>query len=196
MNPAVEAPERPIPAAARAARAVGRSLLYCAVLIPVSTAALIAALLGRRQTAVSWWRALRTWLVSNGSAGGAALRRPGTVAVIGHALASLLLGAAALVPLGIQVLMLLRGVLYGLVDRGPYDHSWGGPTRGGAWLAHFLVSVPFTLAALGALAGIAAVHQRLTRSLDGGRPAWWQLPLTAVICLAGAVLVFAWSRQI
>ena len=196
MNPAAEAPERPIPAAARAARAAGRSLLYCAVLIPVATAALIAALVGRRQTAVSWWRALRAWLRGSASTGGTALSRPGTVAVIGHALVSLLLGAAALVPLGIQVLMLLRGVLYGLVDRGPYDHSWGGPTRAGAWLVHVLVGIPFTIAALGALVGVAALHQRLTRSLDGGRLAWWQLPLTVVICLAGAAFVVAWSRQI
>lgn len=190
MNLAVEAPR---PVAVRAARAAGRSLLYCAALIPVATAALIAALLGRSRTAASWWRALRAWLTSTNSA---ALRRPGTFAVIGHAVASLLLGAAALVPLGMQVLMLLRGVLYGLVDPGPYDHSWGGPTRAGAWLVHFVVGIPLTLAALGALAGIAAVHQRLTRSLDGGRLAWWQLPLTGLICLAGAMLVFAWSRQI
>jgi hypothetical protein len=202
VNAALDAPDRPASAVPRQvrprlvrrlARASGRSLLYCAVLIPLGTAALIAVPMGQAREAATRWRSLRTRLLG---APAVPVRRPGSVAVLGHAVFSLLLGAAALVPLGIQVLMLLRGVLYGLVDRGPYDHSWGGPTRAGAWLAHFLVGVPMTAGGLAALVGIAAVHQRLTRSLDGERLAPWLIPVTGLIGLAGAVFVVAWTRQL
>ncbi len=38
-------------------------------------------------------------------------RRPGTVAVLGHALLSLLVGVVALLPLGVELLMALAGTL-------------------------------------------------------------------------------------
>nr|WP_296073484.1 hypothetical protein [uncultured Actinoplanes sp.] len=198
MNRLATAIDRPAPAVrsrplGRVAGAFARSAVYCALLIPVGTAALLAVLAGRAGVAVSWWRRLRTGLlrVAPAPAG-----RPGPAAVLRHAVASILLGAVALVPLGVQVLMLLRGVLYGLVDRGPYDHSWGGPGRAGAWLAHFLVGVPMSLAGLAALVGIAALHQRLTGSLDGARSSRWLAPVTVVVGLAGALFVVAWSRQL
>jgi hypothetical protein len=178
----------------RMARASGRSLLYAATLLPVAIAALPAALVGRARTAARWWRWLRTGLL--GAAPVESRRDPGPFAVIGHALLSLLLGTAALVPLGVLVLFVLRGALYGLVDPGPYDTSWGGPTRGGAWLAHFLVGLPMAAAGLAVLIGVAAVHQRLTRSLDGHRRAPWLIPVTLLIALAGALFVFAWTRQL
>lgn len=198
MNRLVDAADRPASAAppgraGRVARAVVRSALYCALLIPVAIAALFAVLTGRTQVAMSWWRRLRTGLLG---ADPVAAGPPRPAAALGHALASLLLGVVALAPLGVQLLMVFRGVFYGLVDRGPYDHSWGGPSRAGAWLVHFLVGVPISLAGLAALVGIAAVHQRLTRSLDGGRTPRWLFLVTAVICLAGASFIVAWTRQI
>ena len=170
-----------------------RSLLYCAVLIPVAVAALIAVPAGRSERAKSWWDSWRARLLGTPPAPG---QHAAPVAVLRHALLSIALGVAALPALGVQVLLLLRGVLYGLVDRGPYDHSWGGPSRAGAWLVHFLVGVPIAVAGLAALVGIAAVHQRLTASLGGERPARWLIPATVLIVLAAAALVVAWTRQI
>lgn len=183
----------PAPLLGRLARVSARSALYCALLIPVGAAAMFAVMVGRTGVAMSWWRRLRTRLLRTAPEP-AGQPRPG--AVLGHAVSSVLLGVVALVPLGVQVLMLLRGLLYGVVDRGPYHHSWGGPSRAGAWLAHFLVGVPMTLAGLAALVGIAAVHQRLTRSVDGAQPARWLTPVAVLICLAGALFVVAWSRQL
>src|SRR4051794_24904367 len=60
----------------------------------------------------------------------------------GRALISLLLGLVALVPLALEVNSVARGVLYGIVDRGPYDNAWGGPSRAGAWIVHLLISIP------------------------------------------------------
>ncbi|WP_405429224.1 hypothetical protein [Micromonospora sp. NBC_00617] len=178
----------------RTARLAGRSLAYCATLVPVALLALVTAPLGG-VAAAARWRNLRTGLLGAPPTP-ATGRRPGPFAVLGHGLLSLLLGVVALVPLGVELLMVLRGVLYGIVDRGPYDHSWGGPTRAGAWLAHFLVGLPMAAAALVALIGIAAVHQRLTRRLDGERAPAWLIPVTLLIAVAGALLFVAWTHQI
>ena len=43
---------------------------------------------------------------------------------------------------GLVTLLVARGLFYGLIDDGPYDTSWGGPTLAGAWAAHALISVP------------------------------------------------------
>jgi hypothetical protein len=192
-NPAVSPTTRSRPR--RAARLAARSLAYCAALVPLALVALVTAPLGGAGAAAARWRSLRTRVLGAPPTSTSG-RRPGPVAVLGHGMLSLLLGAAALLPLGVELLMVLRGVLYGLVDPGPYDHSWGGPTRGGAWLAHFLVGLPMAAAGLAALIGIAAVHQRLTRSFDGERPAPWLLPTALLIAAAGALLFVAWTHQI
>jgi hypothetical protein len=121
--------------------------------------AVIVALSGQVRMATPWWRRLRTRAL--GARSPQATRRPGFFAVVSYALLSMLLGAVALVPLGIEVLFLLRGVLYGIVDHRPYNNSWGGPTRASASLVHFLVGVPF------AVAGLLALRDRgevMTRS--------------------------------
>jgi hypothetical protein len=115
---------------------------------------------------------------------------------VGHAVAGLVLGVVALVPLAFLVVFVLRGVFYGIVDRGPYDTSWGGPGRAGAWFVHFLVGIPIALAGLGALAGIAALHRRLGVALDGGPRPRWLVPVTAAVVGVVAVFVVLWSRQI
>lgn len=176
----------------RLTRLACRSLVYCATLIPVALLALVTAPLGGP---VARWRSLRTRLLGLPPTA-APGRRPGTVAVLGHAVLSLLLGVVALLPLGVELLMVLRGVLYGLVDSGPYDNSWGGPTRAGAWLAHFLVGLPLAAAGLAALIGIAAVHQRLTAGLDGEPRPPWLIPTTLLMASAGALLFVAWTHQI
>lgn len=112
------------------------------------------------------------------------------------ALAGLVLGALAVIPLAIEVLFIARGVLYGLVDPGPYDTSWGGPTRAGAWLAHFLVGVPFAVAGLFALAGLAGLHGRWVRLIDGQPGQRWVIPVTGLIIAGVAALVRAWLHQL
>jgi hypothetical protein len=114
----------------------------------------------------------------------------------GHAVAGLALGVVALVPLALLLVAVLRGVFYGIVDPGPYDTSWGGPSRAGAWLAHLLVGIPIMLAGLGALAGIAALHRRLSVALDGGPRPRWLVPVTVAVVGVVAVFVVLWSRQI
>ncbi|MET8039680.1 hypothetical protein ABZU25_02310 [Micromonospora sp. NPDC005215] len=176
-------------------RLAGRSLAYCATLVPVALLTLVTTPWGGADAAVARWRTLRTGLLGAPPTP-APGRRPGPVAVLGHALFSLLLGVVALLPLGVELLMVLRGVLYGIVDPGPYDNSWGGPSRAGAWLAHFLVGLPMAAAGLAALIGIAAVHQRLTRRLDGERSPLWLIPTTVLMALAGALFFVAWTHQI
>jgi hypothetical protein len=161
-----------------------RSLAYCALLIPRSVFALIAALCGWTDRAVARWPRSE------------ATGRPGLVPVAGHALISLLLGAAALIPLGVELAFVFRGVFYGLVDPGPFDHAWGGPSRAGAWAAHFLISLPLAAAGLLVLIGVAALHRRLSPLLAGRRPAPWVVPLALSIPVPAAFLFVAWLHQI
>lgn len=109
-------------------------------------------------------------------------------AFVRHSVPTFLLGVAALVPLGIELLFVLRGVLYGLIDWGPYDNSWGGPTLPGAWAVHLLVSLPFAAAAAAALVGIATVQRHLP-----GRRA---VVLAALLPLPAIALFIAWLQQI
>lgn len=170
----------------------GRRLLYCAALLPLAAASLFAVPVGRARAAAGWWLRLRGWLLGAEEAPG----RPGVFVVAGHAVLSLLLGATALVPFGVLLAFVFRGVFYGLVDHGPYDNSWGGPSRAGAWFAHFLVSLPMAAAAVLLLAGIAALHGRLTAMLAGRRPGPWMLTVALVLPLPAVVLFIAWLHQI
>jgi hypothetical protein len=178
----------------RALLAAGRASAYCLAILPLSLVAVAAALVGGAGTAAGWWSRMRERVLGVPSM--PPIRRATAAAVLGHSVLSILLGAAALVPLGIELLSLLRGLLYGLVDRGPYDNSWGGPSMAGAWLAHFAVGIPFTSLAALALAGIAAMHQRLTAALTGQRRAPWLVPLAVVVPLPAIVLFIAWLHQI
>jgi hypothetical protein len=184
----------PPPRAWRALAAAGRGSAYCLMLLPAAAIALTAVVAGRAGTAAGWWLKLRERIL--GASPQRPIRRVRGGAVLGHALLSALLGVAALVPLGVELLMLLRGLLYGLVDRGPYDHSWGGPSLAGAWLAHFAVGVPFTVVAALALVGLAAVHQRLTAALAGQRRAPWLVPVALLAPLPAVVFFIAWLHQI
>jgi hypothetical protein len=183
-------PSRPRHPTRHAARAVG----YGVALLPVALFALVATACGRRRTAAGAWHRLRTGVL--GLAPAPATEPPSAVAALGHALLSVLLGATALIPLGVILAFVFRGVGYGLVDHGPYDHSWGGPTRAGAWLVHFLVGAPAAAAAVLALAGVAAVHQRLTLAMSGRRRAPWLIPLAVLIPLPAAAFFVAWLHQI
>lgn len=160
-----------------------RGSLYCARLLPLSLAALVAALVGRAHSAARWWRVEQPG-------------RAGVLGTVGHAVLGLLLGAAALVPFGLILAFIFRGVFYGLVDHGPYDNSWGGPSRAGAWLVHFLIALPIAGVAVLLLAGIAALHRRLSPLLMGRRPAGWVLVTAVVVPVPAVVFFIAWLHQI
>ncbi|UQU61905.1 hypothetical protein COUCH_22990 [Couchioplanes caeruleus] len=179
---------------ARLARAAGRSVAFCAVLLPASVVTVLLASTGRSAAAVRSWRRLRVRVLGRSDVD--VVRQPGTARVIGHGLVGALLGLAALVPLGVEALFVMRGVLYGFVDPGPYDHSWGGPGKGGAWAVHFLVGLLLSPAGFLMMAGIAAVQDRLTLRLLGHRIPRWVTAAATVLTLGAAAFVVAWSRQI
>jgi len=84
-----------------------------------------------------------------------------------------------------------------VVDHGPYDHSWGGPSLAGAWLAHAAVSLPFAAAALGLLWLVAELDTRLgAHLLRGERPRAWVWPTALLACAGGALFVVAWIHQL
>src|SRR5690348_15933314 len=105
---------------------IGQAVLYCSGLSLVSAASLGLAVAGRPATAArlsSGWQ----------SRIGRPAELPGRfLPAAGNAVMGLLLGLLALIPLGVEVAFVARGIFYGWVDHGPYDTSWGGPTRGGA----------------------------------------------------------------
>jgi hypothetical protein len=106
------------------------------------------------------------------------------------------LGLLALIPLGCEVLFVLRGVFYPLVDRGPYDHSWGGPSVGGAWLAHFGVGVPLAVAGVGVLWLLGRLHSRLAGWVWGREVGLGPFITMAAALVGGVALVIAWIHQL
>jgi hypothetical protein len=165
-------------------------VLYSCGLALVSAASLGLALAGRQgaavQLAIGWQSRL--------GAPAALPARFGPAA--GNAAAGLLLGILALIPLGFQALFVARGVLYGWVDRGPYDNSWGGPGRGGAWAVHFLVGVPMAAAGIAGLVGIAALHRRWTARMSGESGGAWLLLVILLVTAAEVAFFIAWLHQI
>jgi hypothetical protein len=172
------------PAPVRVLRSVPAAAGRGALLLPRGLVALVATLAGRSALAA---RMLRP-------GGGAA--KAGVGQRIWVSLTAVVLGVLALIPVGAEVLCVARGLCYGLVDRGPYDHSWGGPTLAGAWAAHFAISLPFVALGLLVLAGLDGLHRQLAAPLAGRRTPVWAVPVALVACAAGALLFTAWLRQI
>ncbi|MEU0302453.1 hypothetical protein ABZ252_23745 [Streptomyces sp. NPDC006175] len=168
------------------ARRTALSAWYAATLLPRGAAALTAAAAGRGGSARSLLRA----------GAGTGTPPPGAVRAAGHAVATVLLGALSLVLTGVLLMAMARGLFYGFVDQGPYDHSWGGPSKAGAWLAHFAVAVPCAVATVAALLGVARLQKRLTAPLRGERRPGWVLPAVLVCSAAGALFVVAFLRQL
>lgn len=164
----------------------GRRLARAVTLLPAGLCALAAALGGRDDAA-------RRWLGVGAAPGHP---RPRTAQLVGHAALTVLLGVLALIPAGVLLLAVLRGPFYGLVDDGPYDGSWGGPGRTGAWLAHFAAALPLAAAAAGLLYGLAHLHRLLTAPLRGERRPRWVVLCVPVCVLAGALFVTAFVRQL
>lgn len=75
--------------------------------------------------------------------------------------------------MGACALSVVRGALYGVVDPGPYDHSWGGPTLAGAWLAHFGIGIVVLCLAALAPIGLGALRERLELPAHGVKAPRW-----------------------
>ncbi|MEU2236776.1 hypothetical protein [Streptomyces vietnamensis] len=175
-------------APARAASRAG----YAAALLPASVVTLGAVAAGRADRARAWWARA----AGQQSSALSSARQPGTWRLLAHALLCVPLGLLALIPVGIEVLFVLRGVLYGLVDQGPYDHSWGGPSLAGAWVVHFLVALPFAAAGLGALWLLGGLHARLAGGMWGRRVGAGPVLALLLSSAAGIALVIAWIHQL
>jgi hypothetical protein len=173
------------PTSIRVLHSVPAAAARGALLLPRGLVALAATLTGRSDRAT---RMLRPDAARTGGAG--------VGQRIWASLAAVALGVLALIPVGAEALCLARGLCYGLVDRGPYDHSWGGPTLAGAWAAHFAISLPLAALGLLVLAALDRLHRQLAAPLAGRRIPAWAVPVALVACAAGAVLFTAWLRQI
>ncbi|MEU6481089.1 hypothetical protein ABZ858_30310 [Streptomyces sp. NPDC047017] len=90
---------------------------------------------------------------------------------------------------------LINATLYPLVDAHDYQHSWGGPTLAGAWLAHIAVALPCELAALGILRGLTAADQASKPTPSRQRP-WWPPVLSVAAVLMTVVLLYTWWQQL
>ncbi|MFD8206656.1 hypothetical protein ACFV2S_09670 [Streptomyces sp. NPDC059695] len=165
---------------------------HAASLLPASliTLGLVAA--GRSDRARAWWARVD----GQDPAAPSSARRPGAGRLAAHALMSVPLGLLALVPVGVEILFVLRGVLYPVVDHGPYDHSWGGPSMAGAWAAHFLVGLALAVAGLGVLWLLDRLHFRLAGWTWGRKVGAGAVCALPVLCAAGVVLVIAWTHQL
>lgn len=173
-----------------------RHLAAAVTLLPRGLCALAAVCAGRGAAA---HRLLRAGTRPDAAPVGGARpgsARPGATRLLAYAVLTVLLGALAWVLAGALVLSVARGLFYGFVDDGPYDDSWGGPSRAGAWLAHFAVGTPFAFVAAGLLYGVSALRLRLTAPLRGDRRARWVLPVVLLAGAAGALFVVAWVRQL
>ncbi|UNZ19425.1 hypothetical protein [Streptomyces sp. 891-h] len=163
----------------------GRRMGEALTLFPAGLFALVMALGGQAAPA------RRTLRAGAGAGAGA-----GRVRVMAYAFLTVLLGVLALIVAGVLAMGTARGLFYGFVDSGPYDHSWGGPSKAGAWLAHFAVSLPVTAVSIGLLYGLTALHRRLTAPLRGERRPAWVLPIVLLSCVGASLFVVAFSHQL
>lgn len=187
------------PASIRVLRSVPAAAGRGALLLPRGLAALAATLAGRAAFATRMLHPSGTGSAKAGmrsANAGSGSAKAGVGQRIWASVAALLLGVLALIPVGAEALCVARGLFYGLVDRGPYDQSWGGPTLAGAWAAHFAISLPFVALGLLVLAGLDGLHRQLAAPLAGRRTPAWAVPVALVACAAGALLFTAWLRQI
>ncbi|MEV7519298.1 hypothetical protein [Streptomyces sp. NPDC091371] len=169
-----------------------RRIGYAALLLPAVVGAAGAVAVGRSDAARRWWARIG----EQGPAARAENGRPGRARLLAHSLLCLPLGLLALIPVGLEILFVLRGILYPLVQPGPYTNAWGGPSMAGAWLAHFGIGLLFAVAGLGALWLLNRLHARLAGGMWGGRVGVWPVAVTAAAFAGGVMLVIAWLHQV
>ncbi|MEU3911500.1 hypothetical protein [Streptomyces sp. NPDC029721] len=169
-----------------------RRVGHAALLLPAVLGTAGAVVVGRADAARRWW-------ARSGELGAAARAGhagPGGARLLAHSLLCLPLGLLALIPLGMQVLFVLRGMLYPVVQAGPYTNAWGGPSLAGAWLAHFGVGLLSAVVGLGVLWSLNRLHARLAGGMWGRRVGVWPVLAVAAASAAGMMLVVAWTHQI
>ena len=176
----------------RPVRRFGRQVGYAAALLPIAVGSIGAVAVGRADRARARWARV-AGLEEAAEAAGV---RPGPVRLLAHALPAVPLGLLALIPVGVEILFVLRGVFYGLVDHGPYDHSWGGPTAGGAWLAHFGIGLPCAVAGVIVLWLLNRLHARLAGGMWGRKVGFGAVLLTVLACVGGVALMITWIHQL
>ncbi|TDD66451.1 hypothetical protein E1262_22120 [Jiangella aurantiaca] len=93
-------------------------------------------------------------------------------------------------------LLIARGPLYGVVDGGPYDGAWGGPSRSGAWLVHAAVAVPIGVVAGALLVAVERLRRRLVPREQGEPAAWWVRSAAVTTVVLAALFVVLWVRQL
>ena len=98
--------------------------------------------------------------------------------------------------MGASVLSVVRGAFYGFVDDGPYDDAWGGPTRAGAWLAHFGIGLVVLCCAAVVLIGLGALRVRLERPAYGENAPRWAVAIAIFLLVFSIYLLGAWIAQI
>ena len=173
---------------------IGRSIVYDVALVPVGVAAIVGAVVGRGDGVHERWRRLGRFL---GAVEGVRLRRPGRGALVLQGFSSLVLGVVCWFLVMMLVLAVVRGPFYGFVEQGPYGPgTWGGPTKAGAWAVHAAIAVPLISVLSFALRGIALLHAATVRRLYGSFTPWWTIPATAVLTVAGLVLLYSWTQQL
>jgi len=182
------------PVRRRPVRASVSALCYNLALAPMGLAALVAAVTGRSVRVYGWWRSLAA--AATHLDPGEQRTHPSPARIGSHAVASIALGLVGLVEVGLIALMVMRGALFGLVTDGNYAQSWGGPSRAGAWIVHFLVSVPVAAAAVVLAHLIVWLHVRLTARLSGQRVERRVMPIALVVVAATALFVTAFLRQL
>ena len=101
-----------------------------------------------------------------------------------------------LIVFGAMVLSLVRGVFYGLVDHGPYDDSWGGPTLAGAWAAHIAVGLLTIAVGAAAVVGLGALRTRIERPAYGQSTPRWAYVVGVFLLIFSVYLLGAWIAQI
>ncbi|MDL5157480.1 hypothetical protein [Actinomycetospora termitidis] len=106
------------------------------------------------------------------------------------------LGAWAWFVAFLVVLGFLRGPLYGVVDPGPYDDAWGGPSLAGAWTVHALVWVGVLAVALGMWRALARLHAAVVEHLAGSRRRVWPVPVAVLLLVLAGGFVVLWTRQL
>ena len=110
-----------------------------------------------------------------------------------HALVILLLWLPAVVLGALGLIVLARGLLYGLViDDGGWVNGWGGPTLAGAWAVHALIGVPSAIAAGFGVAGIARLMDRADRRVLGHSGPAWIYPVAFVLTGISVLFLNAW----
>lgn len=136
----------------------------------------------------------RRWLRAGDAPADA--RGPGWWALLGQAVGCVLLGAAAWFLCVLALLGLVRGLLYGVVDSGPYDAAWGGPSLAGAWVVHAVIGVPAAGVALAGVYGLERLQRQLTRPLRGEPLPGWVVPVVLLVCVVAALFGTSFVHQL